>query len=146
MNSNEGIGCFVVVMVLFMLVIKTCHNPVQHDYAVGESVGLHEERTSKTSTKRDNWLEDATLNDVTAAEWRRGSHGNKVATCGGWIVVWILNKKAAKSYPNDEDLKADAELLSREIDNMITESAWQNADNITLVAVLAGSRLNLIKF
>ena len=142
-------GCLYVLLLIGAFIFKGCAEDAKNEEARREYERRREEREnapSTVSTARNNWLEGGTLNNVSAAEWRNGSQRNKVATSGGWIFVWVLHQKAAKTYQTDDEVKVDAELLAREIDSMITEDAWRNTDNITLVAVLAGSRLNLIKY
>ena len=155
MYNKEQVGCgclSIFALIAVSTLFRSCGEDAedaewrQHG---AESRRLAESRRreeSSTASESIAWLEGGTLNNVTAAEWRNGSQRNKVATCGGWMMVWAFHQKMAKSYKTDAETKVDAELLSSEIDSMITESAWRNADNITLVAVLAGSRLNLIKY
>ena len=91
----------------------------------------------------EEWLQDATLHNVTVSKWRSASERDKLATCGQWIMTWATHRRATNQYDSMEDLKRHAEYLAQEVDTTIAR--WKGSDEISLAAVLAGMKLNLVK-
>jgi hypothetical protein len=149
-------GCFILIVIIVVIsAIQHCQKQVKKEEAMREweeRQKIREEQSKSAELSNtlllikgagEEWLQGASLHNAAVSEWRSASKADKLATCGQWIMAWVTHRRATNQYDSMEYLKRHAEDLCDEVDKTIT--GWNDSDEISLAAVLAGMKLNLVK-